>query len=337
MSHSRILLRPAHKHKVAQLRAALHERSVGERKRSGLFDYPVAPVGVTGWVGADGYPVSVYYDPSLGSDALALAQTVLYCLDGGGLLAQADQNFGLRGLAGNVIIAALDGALDGSTGAYHYGCGYGAGGGDWYVDYAAGNPDEVIGLAVAEIVESYMGIQGRGWNCGGSGGEALSRVLAELATGGAQGAMLPYASGPEYDGGNWIDADQGTDGDYPSIACGVLYLWWMLSLGYTIEEIVQAGEPDGTLASNYAAVTGLDASTAFPNFAAALTAAGGPTSDNPFGGTAPPPPPPPPPPPDGGLDLIFGADVPAGAYRLVPAVPAAKARAKPAPRKGGKA
>jgi hypothetical protein len=329
--YSRIMLRPGQKHKLAAVAKELHDRA-HRRRAQGLFDFPVVAVGATTWSGADDKPVSVWVDPVLGQPGLDLAGQVLAALDP--LMGQIDAWFGLCGMGGNVVVAALDGALDGSTGAYHYGCSFGSGqegGGDWYVDYDADVPELVVGLAVAEIVESYMGLQSKGWDCGGSGGEALSRVLAEHASGGPDGALLAYASGPSYDGTDWISQDQGTDGDYPSIGCGVLYLYWMLAMGYALDEIVQAGCPDGTLASNYAAVTGLDASTAFPNFTAALAAAGGPTSDNPFGGADVPAS------PDGGIDLIFGADVPAGAYRLVPAVPAAKARAKPAPRKGGKA
>lgn len=137
-------------------------------------------------------------------------------------------------------------------------------------------------------------------NCGGSGGEGLSRVLAEIVSGGPNGSLSPFASGPAWDGTDWISKDQGTDSDYPSIGCSVLYLWWMLKT-YTMAQIVQAGEPDGTLASNYAALTGKPKTQAFSDFQAAVAAAGGPTSDNPFGTPTPPwqgvPPTPPPVPP----------------------------------------
>jgi len=35
-------------------------------------------------------------------------------------------------------------------------------------------------LAVAEAVEVFEAIQNRGWNCGASNGEGLSRVLAQV-------------------------------------------------------------------------------------------------------------------------------------------------------------
>jgi hypothetical protein len=241
----------------------------------------------TTWVGQDGQGVKVYYDPSLGATALSIAQSVLARVDG--LMTWCDQVFGVKGKGGNVIIAALDGATDGGAGAYHYGCSFNADapGSDWYEDYAAGNPDLVFGLVTAEVVESYMGLQGKGWNCGGSGGEGLSRYLAEIASGGASGALKDYASGPSWDGSDWIGADQGTDQDYPSIGCAVLYLWWMTSQGKTPAEIAQAGEGDGTLASNYAALTGKPSSEAFTDFKAAVAAAGGPTSDNPWNAATP--------------------------------------------------
>ena len=184
------------------------------------------------------------------------------------------------GLGGNCIVAPDFG------GAYHYGCSF-DGGGDWYL--SSGANDVVVGLAVAEITESYMGLQAKGWNCGGSGGEALSRVLAEIATGGASGALADYTTGPSWNGQNWIDRDSGTDQDASSTGCGTLYLWWMLSIGYTVEEIVQAGESGGVLAGNYRSVDGK--TTAWADFQKAIKAVGGTgsmTNDNPWNVPTPP-------------------------------------------------
>jgi hypothetical protein len=280
-----------------------HERATGA---SG-FDFPVTRVGASSWTGSDGQPVTVYYDPGLGAAGLAVAKDILTRLDA--LMAYCDSIFGVRGQGGNVIIAAIGGATDGTAGAYHYGGDF-VSGGDWYVDVADGNPDLTFGLAMAEISESYMGLQNRGWNAGHSGGEALSRFLAEIVSGGPNGALAGYASGPSWDGTDWISHDQGTDQDYPSIGCGVLYLWMLTKLGYTPAKIVQAGEPDGTLASNYAALTGKPASSAFGDFSREVAGVGGPggfRGDNPFNAplppyppATPPPSPPPAPPPSPG-------------------------------------
>jgi hypothetical protein len=74
-------------------------------------------------------------------------------------------------------------------------------------------------------------------------------------------------------------------------------MWWMTALGYTPAQIVQAGEPDGTLASNYQALTGKPKTQAFTDFKTAVAAAGGPTSDNPWNAPTPPYPLTPVPPP----------------------------------------
>lgn len=245
---------------------------------TGGFDFPVSPVGNSKWVGSDGKPVAVYYDPASGQAGLSDAQYVLAHIDD--LMNSCDFWFGVKGQGGNVVVATLPGHPQG--GAYHYGCDFQSGG-TWYEDQE-GNAG-TLGLVMAEATESYMGLQAKGWDCGGSGGEALSRVLAEVATGGANGAMAGYASGPSYDGTDWISRDQGTDRDYPSIACGVLYLWWVIKQGYTLDKIVQAGEPNGTLASNYVVLTGKPASQAFSDFQAAIAGIGGVSAikgDNPW-------------------------------------------------------
>src|SRR6266481_1308206 len=165
-------------------------------KRASGFDYPTKVVGQTKWTGSDGKPVTVYYDPSTGNAGKSAADYLLTKLED--VMLSCDVWFGVRGLGGNCIVCPDFG------GAYHYGCSFEVGG-DWYLSIS--DRDTVVGLAVAEITESYMGLQGAGWNCGGSGGEALSRVLAEIATGGADGAMRDYTSGPSWDGKNWIDND----------------------------------------------------------------------------------------------------------------------------------
>lgn len=276
---------PKTKEKAARIKAAFaaHEKKHVAGKKG--FDYPTQLAGQSKWTGSDGKPVAVYYDPSL-SNGASLAAAMLAAVDD--LMSYCDWAFGVQGQGGNIILAALGGATDGSGGAYHYDCSFSTGG-DWYID-AASDPQECIGLAMAEISESYMGLQSKGWNCGGSGGEGLSRLLAEIASGGPGGALAAYSSASSWDGSDWISKDQGTDGDYPSIGCSVLYLYWLLSQGYTVDQICQAGEPDGTLAANYQTLTGKPSSQAFCDFSTAAHALGSPSSfqnDNPWNAPVP--------------------------------------------------
>src|SRR5258708_39363914 len=104
-----------------------------------------------------------------------------------------------------------------------------------------------------------MGGKKKGWDCGGSNGEALSRFLAELESGGPQGALAGFSTGPLWDRAgrpNWIDATEPTDQNGASIGCGIVYLYWMMTQGFAAARITQAGSPDATLASNYAGLPG---------------------------------------------------------------------------------
>lgn len=272
--------------KRQKVQAAFTKFQHAKRRDRKGFDFPATLAGNSQWTGSDAKPVAIYYDPSIngGKD---LAEAVLAGIDD--VMRYCDWAFGVQGQGGNLIIAAVNGQTDGTGGAYHYGCDF-ATGGDWYID-AATDPQEVLGLSMAEISESYMGLQAQGWNCGGSGGEALSRLLAEIVSGGPQGALAPYSSAWAWDGSDWISKDQGTDQDYSSTGCGVLYLWWMISQGYTVDQITQAGESDGTLAGNYALLTGKLPGEAFKDFSAAMQQLGDPASfadDNPMKAPLPP-------------------------------------------------
>lgn len=286
------------------------------------FDNPATKVGDSKWVGSDGKPISVYYDPA-SQGGLALATDILQNrIDD--IMAFCDDAYQTKGQQGDVLI------VPGNSGAYHYGCSWnssGQGNSDWYEDDMGltapttnNNGGIVTGLVMAEVTESYMGAS-KGWNCGGSGGEALSRIFAETASGGIAGAMSSgFSARSSYDGTDWISKDQGTDQDYPSIGCGMLYMDWMRSLGYTLQQIVRAGESDGSLASNYAALTGKPASQAFADFTTAVGKvdinATNPFNikDTPFpGGTTPPPPP-----PSGGA-IVLAQSLAAGTYPITDA------------------
>lgn len=250
--------------------AAMHSRQATVRLTAAgkTFDYPTQLAGST----PDGN-TTVYYDPSLGQPAVDVAQQLLQ--NAAPTFADVASFFALPGSPVNVIIAALGGSTDGRGGAYHYGCDF-TRGGDLYCDAAFGAPEVTEGLFVAELTESFMGAQAMGWDCGGSNGEALSRYLAETESGGANGALTAYASAPSWDQAgrpNWIDATESTDANLASTGCGVLYLYWMQSKGFSAAQITQAGCPDGTLASNYGVLTGMN--TAWNDFLTAVNGLGG--------------------------------------------------------------
>src|SRR5579875_295438 len=209
------------------------------------FDYPITQAGVAG-------NVTVYYDPELGAQGSSLAQQLL------GAVTQPYQDMQTWfGATGGVLY--LDATFD-STG----------------VDPL----DLEVGLYVAELSECFMGTQGAGWGCGDSNGEGLSRFAAEQET--PAGTMAAFATGPAWAQAgfpDWVDTTENTDQDAVSIGCSIVYLYWMVSQGYAIPQIVQAA--GATLAGNYETLTGK--TTAYQDLLAAvqnLTI----TSDDPFAG-----------------------------------------------------
>jgi hypothetical protein len=240
---------------------------------AGGFDYPATEVGVTG-------NVTIYYDPSLGAAGLALAHQMLTAVTGP--YNDMQTFFGVAGGAVSVVIAPLSGNNDGSGGAYHYGCDF-TSGGVLYLDATFAsttvNPLNLeVGLYVAELSEAFMGSQNRGWGCGYSNGEALSRFCAEQET--PTGTLDAFATGPAWDQAgrpDWISTTEQTDQDAVSTGCGIVYIYWLRSLGYKDPQIVQAG--GATFAENYQSLT--DKTTAYDDLLAALA---GVTinSDNPF-------------------------------------------------------
>ncbi len=237
------------------------------------FDYPATQVGVTG-------KITVSYDPSLGAPGLALAQQLLNVVSAP--YQQMQSVFATTGGACTVIVSPLSAKNDGSSGAYHYGCDFNSGG-VLYVDATFANTtpnplDLEVALYIAELSEAFMGTQNKGWGCGFSNGEGLSRYLAENASPG----VIPSwgITGPSWVSAgypDWVTKTEQTDRDNTSTGCAILYLYWMRSLGYTISEIVQAG--GSTLAANYQTLTGK--TTAYADLVAATKAVKV-TTDNPF-------------------------------------------------------
>jgi hypothetical protein len=144
----------------------------------------------------------------------------------------------------------------GSTGASHSSCL----GTDISVGGSSGsNVDFIRSLLVAEADEVFMANFGKGWDCGASPGEGLSRVLANDIYPGVEPAdfissnvWLNLDPRP-----NFVDDANPTDTDYNSIGCSVLFLNWLrFQLNHTWEDIVAGG--GATLADTYQSLTGKD-------------------------------------------------------------------------------
>jgi hypothetical protein len=197
-----------------------------------------------------------------------------------------DTLFGTTGGPVSVIVFALGGATDGTGGADHMSCDY-VNGGAIEVCASFGQSDRVSGLFEAELSECSMG----GNLCGENTGEALSRWCASVISG---NALSDFATAPTWaqDGmPNYVDQTDPTDQNPDSTGCGMAFLSWLMSQGYSLSAIAQemASLKDvGTFAQLYANLTSDSASNAWPNFQAAASALPQITTDDPFGATAQP-------------------------------------------------
>jgi hypothetical protein len=228
---------------------------------------------------ADGV-VTVYVDPALATPGLQNAQDLL--ADASQVAAANNAIFGTTGGAVNVIVYALGGATDGTGGADHAACNYQTGN-NIEVDASFGSPARVSALFEAELSECSM----NGQLCGLSTGEALSRWCASSTSG---NALADFATAPDWaqsgkpDFVNSVDA---TDQNPVSTGCGMAFISWLLSKGYTLARIAQQMVADGdagTFAALYGALTGDNPANAWPDFLTDVNALpGGVTSDNPFG------------------------------------------------------
>lgn len=248
--------------------------------------------------------VSVWYDPSLGVPAEEQAAALLASADG--IVAKNNTIFGLAKASPlcNVVLFAVGGMTNGEGGADHMSCDFATGANievDVSYDWKQNNPDaRVAELFEAEYSECCMG----GNLCGNSVGEAASRWCAMTCA----GNVLPdfeSAGVWQQDGmANWVDKSEGTDGDYDSIGCGMVFMSWLqgplgISLSKIMLEMVKLKDA-GTLAELYANLTSDVAAKAWPKFQLAVTKLGSISSDDPWGvlgGTPVPVPKPPPPPP----------------------------------------
>jgi hypothetical protein len=227
--------------------------------------------------------VTVYVDPTLGTPGLQNAQDLVNDAD---RIANAnDAIFGTTGGSVSVIVFALGGATDGTGGADHGGCDYSTGAA---IEVCAsfGNSARVSALFEAELSECSMG----GNLCGVSTGEALSRWCAAKTS---NNALSDFATAPQWaqDGmPDYVNKTDPTDQNADSTGCGMAFLSWLTSQGYTLEKIAPAmvaQGASGTLAQLYTNLGAGAASNAWPAFQAAVNALpNGVTSDDPFGSGA---------------------------------------------------
>ena len=254
-------------------------------------DAPVAPQwpsykGASQFVGiSPSGRTTVFVDPSLGDLALQNAQDLVN--DADRVVAANDQIFGTTGGPVSIIVFALGGATDGTGGADHLGCDYTTGAA---IEVCAsfGNSARVSALFEAELSECSMG----GNLCGVSTGEALSRWCAAVI---GNNALSDFATAPAWfnDGmPNYVDQTDPTDQNADSTGCGMAFISWLLSQGFSLSQIAQglaALTASGTFAQLYANLTSQSADSAFSTFQAAVQAlANGVNSDDPFGGAAQP-------------------------------------------------
>src|SRR6266446_5867412 len=126
-------------------------------------------------------------------------------------------------------------------------------------------------LLVAEADEVLMANFGRGWDCGASNGEGLSRVLANDIYKGVEPAdfissdvWLNLSPRP-----NFVDHTDPTDTNYNSIGCATLFLNWLrFQLNHSWRDIIAAG--GATLGATYKNLT--SKTTGWKDFLAVIDA-----------------------------------------------------------------
>ena len=158
-------------------------------------------------------------------------------------------NIALPNLPMNIIVAP------GIGGAYHYGCGAV----DLYCDgdtSASPDVDHTRLLMVAEEVEVFEDAQGKGWDCGASNGEGLSRVLAtELYPAELDGFATAASWLDSADRPDWVSRTNPTDTDAVSNGCAVLFLNYLrYQLSFSWAQVVQAA--GSTFEQTYKTLTG---------------------------------------------------------------------------------
>jgi hypothetical protein len=226
--------------------------------------------------------VAIYVDPTLGDPALQNAKELL--ADADRVAAANNAIFGSPGAPVSVIIFALGGRTDGTGGADHNTCDY-TNGGDIEVCASYGNGARVSALFEAELSECSMG----GNLCGQNTGEALSRWCAATV---GNNALADFATAPSWAQKgmpDFVSKTDNTDQNEISTGCGMAFLSWLQSLGYSLNKIAPAMVTLGTsatFAQLYAALTSAPQAQAWPQFIAAAKALPKIVNDDPFGKTS---------------------------------------------------
>jgi hypothetical protein len=217
----------------------------------------------------------VAFDSTLRSEGQALADAIL---------GRCEQDLSqLRSFFGGVSAGRFSVFIDpGTFGAYHFSC---AGTEIHCAAYSGMDGDLENFLNCAEVDEVLMAAQAKGWNCGASAGEGLSRVLATELHPASLGRFASASRWLNSARPDWVTQTEGTDRDYVSIGCATLFINYLRhQLRFSLAQIVQAAGT--TLQQTYERLTG--STDAFGPFASLLEARFPPgvtvdlTNDNPF-------------------------------------------------------
>jgi hypothetical protein len=189
---------------------------------------------------------AVYVDPALGPDGAKDADVVLEQCEAD--YAKISTYFGgLKAGPFNVILFHYP------SGAYHNDCDA--------IDlfcHAKTRPARGIYsefLNVMEFVEVFEAKQGKGWDCGKSNGEALSRVLGTVLHPRETTDFATASSWLDSTRRNYVDNTSGSDTGSVANGCSVLFLNWLHhQLKHPWPRIVAAGAP--TLGQTYTKLTG---------------------------------------------------------------------------------
>jgi hypothetical protein len=218
----------------------------------------------------------VYADPTLGSDGIEDAQTVLANCESD-YSAVSTYFGGITAGPFRVVLFANPG------GAYHFGCDAT----DLFCDArtAPANGDLSEFLNIAEFVEVFEAVQAGGWDCGKSNGEGLSRVLATDAYPAQLDGFSTASAWLDSGRKNYVDHTLASDTDPTANGCSVLFLNWLrFQLNHSWTQIAEAAAP--TLGETYTKLTGKhDGFKQFEKLISAHFPKGQPsnlTTDNPF-------------------------------------------------------
>jgi hypothetical protein len=105
-------------------------------------------------------------------------------------------------------------------------------------------PELVETAFMAEVVEVFSANQRRGWNCGASNGEGLSRVLATELHPSQLDGFATASAWLNSKRPNFVDRNDPTDEHPIATGCAVLFLNYLrYQLGYSWSDIVTHGQP----------------------------------------------------------------------------------------------